>query len=148
MLRHLLAFELRQQFSNPVFWVVAGVFALLAFGASSSDAVQVGGAIGNVLRNAPTVIIGLLGAFTVLSMLLLVIFIGGGALRDFENRTAELFFVTPVPRRDYLMSRFLGGFVVALAVVDARDPAASTETEGATLAPSAAWRSASAGSRS
>lgn len=117
MLRHLLAFELRQQFSNPVFWVVAGVFALLAFGASSSDAVQVGGAIGNVLRNAPTVIIGLLGAFTVLSMLLLVIFIGGGALRDFENRTAELFFVTPVPRRDYLMSRFLGGFVVALAVM-------------------------------
>jgi ABC-2 type transport system permease protein len=52
MLNHILAFELRQQFSNPVFWIVLAVFALLAFGASSSDAVQVGGAIGNVHRNA------------------------------------------------------------------------------------------------
>lgn len=117
MLKAIFGFELRQQFSSPVFWVVTVVFALLAFGASSSDAVQVGGAIGNVLRNAPTVIIGLLNSFTVLSMLLVTIFVAGAALRDFDNRTAELFFTTPMKKRDYLLGRFGGGLVACTVVV-------------------------------
>lgn len=117
MFKHIFSFELRQQFSNPVFWVVAIIFALLAFGAASSDAVQVGGAIGNVYRNAPYVIVQLLGSFVLLSMLLVVIFIGGSALRDFDNRTAELFFATPVKKRDYLFGRFAGGLVASGAIM-------------------------------
>jgi ABC-2 type transport system permease protein len=119
MLSAIFAFELRQQFANPVFWVVATVFALLGFGASSSDAVQAGGAIGNVLRNAPYVIVTLLAAFTSISMLLVTIFVAGGALRDFDNRTAELFFTTPMRKRDYLFGRFAGGLVACTAVVAA-----------------------------
>jgi ABC-2 type transport system permease protein len=119
MLKALLAFELRQQFSNPVLWIVAAAFALLGFGAASSEAVQVGGAIGNVNRNAPTVILTLLNGFSEVSMLLVTIFIAGAALRDFDNRTAELFFTTPVAKRDYLMGRFGGGFVAAFAVMAA-----------------------------
>lgn len=117
MFRHIFGFELRQQFGNPVFWVVASVFALLAFGAASSDAVQVGGAIGNINRNAPYVIVQLISAFTLLTMLLAVIFIGGAALRDFDNRSAELFFATPMKKRDYLLGRFGGGFVIALIIM-------------------------------
>ena len=117
MLRHILSFELRQQFSSPVFWVVAVIFGLLAFGASSSDAVQVGGAIGNVYRNAPSVIVDLLNGFAAFSMLLVVIFVAGGALRDFDNRSAELFFTTPVKKRDYLLGRFLGGYLATLGVM-------------------------------
>lgn len=117
MLRHILAFELRQQFANPVFWVVAVIFGLLAFGASSSDVVQMGGAIGNVHRNAPTVIIGLLNGFAVFSMFLVVIFVAGGALRDFDTRTAELFFTTPMKKRDYLLGRFLGGYFATFGVM-------------------------------
>jgi ABC-2 type transport system permease protein len=117
MMRAIFGFELRQQFANPVFWIVAIVFALLGFGASSSDAVQVGGAIGNVLRNAPTVIIGLLNGFAAFSMLLVTIFVAGGALRDFDNRTAELFFTTPMRKRDYLFGRFGGGLVACAGVV-------------------------------
>lgn len=117
MLKHILAFELRQQFSNPVFWVVATVFALLGFGASSSDAVQMGGGIGNTMRNAPYVIVQLFGGMTSPAMLLVVIFIGASALRDFDNRTAELFFTTPVKKRDYLFGRFGGGFIAMAAVM-------------------------------
>lgn len=117
MFRAILAFELRQQFSNPVFWVTFGIFALLAFGAASSDAVQVGGAIGNVNRNAPYVIVYLLGGFISLAMLLAVIFIAGAALRDFDTRTAELFFTTPVSRRDYLFGRFAGGLSMAAMIM-------------------------------
>jgi ABC-2 type transport system permease protein len=79
--------------------------------------VQVGGAIGNVNRNAPTVILSLLNGFSEVSMLLVTIFIAGAALRDFDNRTAELFFTTPVAKRDYLLARFGGGFVAALTVM-------------------------------
>ena len=117
MFRHIFRFELRQQFSNPVFWVVAIIFALLAFGATSSDAVRVGGAIGNVYRNAPYVIVQLFSAFVSLSMLLIVIFIGGSALRDFDNRSAELFFTTPVKKRDYLLGRFSGGLVASVVIM-------------------------------
>ena len=119
MLSSILRFELRQQFGNPVFWVVAAVFALLAFGATSSEAVRVGGAIGNVHRNAPSTIINLLVNFSVLSMFLVTIFVAGGALRDFDNRTAELFFTTPVRKRDYLLGRFLGGYLATLGVMAA-----------------------------
>ena len=117
MLKAIFGFELRQQFSNPVFWIVVAAFALLGFGASSSDAVQVGGGIGNTMRNAPYVIVGLLNSFAAFSMLLVTIFVAGGALRDFDNRTAELFFTTPVHKRDYLLGRFSGGFVACVAVV-------------------------------
>lgn len=117
MLRHILSFELRQQFGNPVFWVVAVIFGLLAFGASSSDVVQLGGSIGNVYRNAPTVVIGLLNGFAVIAMLLVVLFVAGGALRDFDTRTAELFFTTPVKKRDYLLGRFLGGYLATMGVM-------------------------------
>ncbi|MCB1569050.1 MAG: hypothetical protein KDI69_09595 [Xanthomonadales bacterium] len=117
MFSAIYGFELRQQFSNPVLWIVTVIFALLGFGASSSDAVQVGGAMGNVLRNAPYVIVQLLGGFASLSMLLLVIFIGASALRDFDTRTAELFFTTPMKKRDYLLGRFGGGLTIAVLIM-------------------------------
>ena len=117
MLKAIFEFELRQQFGNPVFWIVVAVFALLGFGASSSDAVQIGGGVGNTLRNAPMVIVALLNSFAAFSMLLVTIFVAGGALRDFDNRSAELFFATPMKKRDYLLGRFGGGFVACVVVV-------------------------------
>jgi len=119
MFKHIFAFELRQQFSNPVFWVVAAVFALLAFGATSSDAVQVGDGIGNTNRNAPYVIVQIISAFSSLTMLLAVIFIGASALRDFDNRSAELFFTTPMKKRDYLFGRFAGGLALTFGIMAA-----------------------------
>jgi len=42
-------FELRQQLKAPLFWIVAAAFGALAFALSSTDAVILGGASGNVL---------------------------------------------------------------------------------------------------
>ena len=50
MIPEFFAFELREQLRSPLFWLIAGLFALLAFGATGSDAVQLGGGIGNVYR--------------------------------------------------------------------------------------------------
>ncbi len=117
MLRHLLSFERRLLLRNGVFWIVMLVFGLLAFGSMASDDISFGGGVGNILRNAPAVVISLLGSFSVLAVLLTTIFVAGIALRDFEQRTAELFFATPMRKRDYLLGRFGGGFMASLAIM-------------------------------
>ena len=103
MILEFFRFELRQQLRSPLLWCLAVLFALLGFGAASSDAVQIGGAIGNVHRNAPVVVAQLFGAFTLLTMLIVPIFVSTALLRDFEQGTADLLFSGPVRRRDYLL---------------------------------------------
>ena len=117
MLGKVLAFERRLVLRSPLFWIVALVFGAIGFGMMASDNVNFGGGIGNVHRNAPLVVINLLAAFSALSMLLVTIFIAGAALRDFELNTAELFFTTPLRKRDYLLGRFGGGFLASLGVL-------------------------------
>ena len=117
MLRHLLAFESRLLLRNGVFWVVLVVFGLLGFGMMVDDEISFGGGVGNIMRNAPAVVITVLATFGLLSVLLSTIFVAGIALRDFEQRSAELFFATPLSRRDYLLGRFGGGFLASLAIM-------------------------------
>lgn len=116
MFGEFFRFELRYQLGSPLLWLVAVVFGLLAFGATSSDAIQVGSAIGNVHRNAPTVIANLLGFFSLLGLFLIVLFIANGLLRDHEFGTAELFFATPMRKADYLFGRFAAGLVACLVI--------------------------------
>lgn len=116
MILEFFRFELREQLRSPLLWLLAVLFALLAFGAGASDAVQVGGGIGNVLRNAPTVVASMLTIFTLLGMLIITIFITSALLRDFEQGTAELFFASPIRKRDYLFGR-LGAALCASLVV-------------------------------
>ena len=59
-------FELRQQLRSPLLWLMALLFALMGFAAVASDAVQIGGGIGNVHRNAPVVIVQFMSVFTLL----------------------------------------------------------------------------------
>ncbi|MEO5812870.1 MAG: M1 family aminopeptidase [Rhodanobacter sp.] len=113
----ILSFELRQQLKAPLFWIIAVVFGALAFALASTDAVIIGGASGNVLRNAPLVIVRLLSVLTVLSTFLVTVFVAGAALRDFDNRTSELFFTTPMSRAAYLGGRFAAGYLAALAIM-------------------------------
>ena len=113
----ILRFEWRQQLRAPLFWIIAAMFGALAFALVSTDAVSLGGASGNVLRNAPLVIARLLGVLTVLSTFLVTVFVAGAALRDFDQRTAELVFTTPVSRGAYLGGRFAAGYLAALAVM-------------------------------
>jgi ABC-type transport system involved in multi-copper enzyme maturation permease subunit len=119
MFLEILRFEWRQQLRAPLFWIILAAMLGIAFALASTDAIVFGGASGNVLRNAPLVIARLLDAMTVLSILLVVAFVAGAATRDFEQRTAELLFATPVSRRAFLGGRFLAGYLVLLAILAA-----------------------------
>jgi ABC-type transport system involved in multi-copper enzyme maturation permease subunit len=116
MIGEFFRFELREQLRSPLPWLLAGLFALLAFGAGASDAVTVGGAIGNVHRNAPTVIASFLGVFTLLGMLIVALFASGALLRDFEQGTAELVFACPVRKRDFLVGRLAAAMLASVLV--------------------------------
>lgn len=111
-----LRFDLRFLVGSPLLWIAAFVFGLSAFGATSSDAIQIGGSIGNVHRNAPFVIVQWLNVFTLLGLFIAGAFIGGTLLRDFESGTSELFFSKPIRARDYLLGRFSAGVIVSLLI--------------------------------
>lgn len=117
MFLEIFRFELRQQWKAPLFWIIALVFGAIAFALTSTDAVIAGGASGNVLRNAPMVIARLLAVLSFFSMIFVAIFIAGSALRDFDYRTSELMFSTPISRGAYLGGRFAAGYVAALAIM-------------------------------
>ncbi|HEX5304669.1 MAG TPA: M1 family aminopeptidase [Dyella sp.] len=119
MFFEIFRFEWRQQLRSPLFWIIVAAFGALAFAFASTDAVLIGGASGNVLRNAPLVIVRLLSVLMVLSTFLVTVFIAGAALRDFELRTAELVFATPVGRGAYLGGRFAAGYVATVVVLAA-----------------------------
>ncbi len=109
-------FDLRYQLRQPLLWVSGLLFGLMAFGAASSDAVQIGGAVGNVYRNAPMVIVQFLGVFTIIAMFIVTIFIAGSVLRDTEIGISDMIFATPMKKRDYLFGRFVAGQLACLSI--------------------------------
>jgi ABC-2 type transport system permease protein len=113
----IFRFELRQQVKSPLFWIIAGTFAAIAFAAAASDTIQIGGGIGNTHRNAPYVVMTMLAFFSLFGMFLIPVFVGGAALRDFEAGTAEMFFATPMSRTSYLLGRFVAGYLTAVGVL-------------------------------
>jgi ABC-2 type transport system permease protein len=116
MLREFFKFDLDYQLRQPLLWVAGLVLALMAFGATTSDSVQVGGAIGNINRNAPVVTAQLLGSFCVISMFIVTVFIAGTVLRDSEVGISDMLFATPMRKWDYLAGRFAAGLVACLAI--------------------------------
>jgi ABC-type transport system involved in multi-copper enzyme maturation permease subunit len=116
MIMEFFRFELREQLRSPLLWLLSAMFGLMAFAAASTDAVTIGGAIGNVFRNAPTVTVQFMGVFTILGMLIIGVFIGNALLRDFEVGMADLVFSSPIKKRDFLLGRFSAAIAASLIV--------------------------------
>ncbi len=117
MFREISRFELRQQLRSPLFWLIALLFAALAFGATASHTVRIGGGIGNIHRNAPFVVINTLSLFSIIGLFLIPIFVAGAALRDFGANTAEMIFATPITRGAYLGGRLAAGWLASVLVL-------------------------------
>ncbi|MEJ2205603.1 MAG: ABC transporter permease subunit [Gemmatimonadota bacterium] len=115
-LREIFRFEIRHHLRSTTFWLAGAVFFLLAFGAVTTDAIQVGGAVGNVNRNAPYVIAQFLLIFSVLGVFVTTVFVASAVLRDYQHRTDGIFYSTPMSKRDYLLGRFGGAFTVSVLI--------------------------------
>ena len=114
MLKAIALFELRTQLKRPLLWLVFGSFLLMAFAATVSDSVQIGGGIGNIHRNAPSVIMRFHLVLSILGLVISTMFVAGAILRDFEIGTYEMFFSRPVRKLDYVLGRFVAAFGVSV----------------------------------
>ena len=116
MFREFLRFELRYQLRSPLPWLIALLLSFLAFLATVSDQVTIGDAIGNVNRNAPSVILTILSVFSVLGLVGVLLLVAQPLLRDVDLRTEELFFSAPLRKGDYLWGRATGGALATLGI--------------------------------
>ena len=78
------AFELRYQLRNPVFWVVAILFFLLTFGATTIEQIQIGSG-GNVHVNAPAAIAQIHLILSIFFMFVTTAFVANVIVRDDES---------------------------------------------------------------
>src|SRR5881409_969694 len=108
LLNAISGFELRYHLRQPLFYILTALFFILTFFAVTSDAVVIGGAVGNVNRNAPYVIMQFLIVFSVFGVLTTTAFVANSVHRDFELGTDALFFSSPIRTTQYLAGRFLG----------------------------------------
>ena len=104
-------FEVRYQLRQPLFYLVTFALSVLLFIAGTDHGA--GGASGRLHLNAPAVILEQLVKWIYLVLFLMTGFVASAAVRDFDQRTSELFFSKPISRFDYLTGRFAGTMVVA-----------------------------------
>jgi hypothetical protein len=110
------AFEWRFQWRSPVLWVGFVLFFLLAFGATTSDQIQIGGQ-GNVNLNSPYAIASTLGILSVFAVFVVVAMVAGTVLRDDETGFAPILRSTRLTKWPYLGGRFSGALAAALFVL-------------------------------
>ena len=116
MFLQIFRFECRHQLRSPLFAIVAGLWFLIAFLVTGTESVSVGGVGTNINLNANFAILQIQYTLTILGMFPAVAFVAGAITRDYETKTAEMFFATGVSERSYLFGRFAGGTLFACLV--------------------------------
>ncbi|UUL83978.1 ABC transporter permease/M1 family aminopeptidase [Sphingomonas qomolangmaensis] len=119
MFARIAAFELRYQLGSPVFWVVAILFFLLTFGATTIDQIQIGSG-GNVHVNSPFAIAQTHLILSIFFMFVTTAFVANVIVRDDESGFGPMVRSTRVVKFDYLIGRFagaLGAAAIAFAAV-------------------------------
>lgn len=114
MFGKIARFELRYQLRNPVFWVALVIFFLLTFGATASDNIQIGGG-GNIHKNAPVAILQTQLILTLFFMFVTTAFVANVIVRDDESGFGPMVRSTQVSKFAYLVGRFTGATLAALA---------------------------------
>ena len=114
MFLHILKFELRYWLRQPIVYIFFLINALLIFGASSSESITVGQRVGNVHKNAPYVVENFYAVMSLIALLMVTAFLNSAAARDFSEKTSQIFFTTPIKKRDFLFGRFFGAIIISI----------------------------------
>ncbi|MEZ4756781.1 MAG: M1 family aminopeptidase [Flavobacteriales bacterium] len=114
MILRFFLFEVRYWLRQPMAYIFFALIAFLTGAAVVSDNVQIGMAVGNVLKNAPYLVYLWYATWSALGLLLVTAFVNATAIRDFTSNTAQIVFSTPVSKASYLIGKFLGSTFVAL----------------------------------
>jgi len=107
-------FEIKYWLRQPMVYIFFAINALLVFGATYSDNIQIGGSFGNIAKNAPFVIQKYYSIMSFITLLMTTSFILASTIRDFANNTYQILFTTPLKRASYLLGRFFGAITIAV----------------------------------
>jgi len=100
--------------TSPMTWIFLLINTLLIFGAVSSDNISIGGGVGNVYKNAPSVIQNYYGIMSLLCLLMTTAFMNASAIRDFQHGMYQFVFTSPIRKSDYYFGKFFGAFTMAI----------------------------------
>ena len=109
--------KLRYRAKRPATYIYFGILFLMCFVAVTTDVVGIGGGVGQVKENAPINIATMMIIISIFSCLISSAVMGVAILRDFDHQTESIMFTTPIKKRDYLMGRFLGSFLVLVFIL-------------------------------
>jgi ABC-type transport system involved in multi-copper enzyme maturation permease subunit len=115
MFLDVLRFELRFQLRSRLFLFGCAIFFLLSFMSIASPNVQFGG-VGGANYNSPIAILNAHVAMAMIGVLIGAAFLNSAALRDIDNRMAEIVYSTRVTRGAYVIARFIGAFIATYLV--------------------------------
>ena len=115
MLWKIAGFEFRFQLFSPASIAIFAIFFLLVYGGVTIDQIQVGGG-GSVNINSPNALTTNILIFSLFGAIIPTVFLSSGVLRDFGFKTSELFYSRPVREFDFVLGRFIGGFVISALV--------------------------------
>lgn len=107
-------FEIRYWIRGMMVWVFLVVLGAMFFGASSSDHINVGSALGNTFRNAPYVVQNYYGMVGILSILMTTAFVTSAATREFVYNMHQIVFTAPFGKWAFLLGRYWGSALIAV----------------------------------
>lgn len=117
MFYEFFIFEIKYRLKRPETYFF--FLLLFLFSAVGVEFVFQGIELGLVKKNAPLVIAKTMAAITGLSMIIASMIMGVPVLRDFQYDVTSLVYINPIAKKDYLLGRFLGSFVVLLFIFSA-----------------------------
>lgn len=105
--------ELRYSLKQPMIYIFFTMMGLLVFAATASDSVMIGGAVGNVYKNAPHIITIYTSVMGIFGLLMAAAFFNNAALRDYNNNFNEILYSTPLGKSGFFFGRFFGALILA-----------------------------------
>jgi len=113
MFKEFFLKELGYAFKRPMIYIFLLIVTLLVFGAVVSDNVVIGGAVGNIYKNAPSVVTMYTTILCVLGLLFATTYFNNAALRDHSHGFHEIMFSTPVSKSGYFFGKFAAAWVAS-----------------------------------
>lgn len=109
-------FELKFHRQQNLIYILSGIMFLFFFLAMASPNVQIGGGGPNVHLNASMAIVNMLGALSLITILVSIAFTANSVVRDYDYKSVEFFLSRPYHKGSFIYGRYLGSFVFGLLV--------------------------------
>jgi ABC-2 type transport system permease protein len=113
MFRAIFLFELQYRKNRAATYIYFGIIFFVCFMTAASPTRP---ATGATVANSPYLIANITALMSLAFIMVTSAIVGVSVIRDFEHNTEALLFTTPLTKRDYLIGRFVGSFVILILI--------------------------------